>query len=185
MRSTVSSSSVSEMRGDRRGLCSSCDLRCISCWHFELHLCGFWLWMDDMPSTRSTHNSQDAASFAAPQRLVRLHRRVRRFLLRWTSSKVGIACSRGKCLRFKWTNQISKQVRTADTNSPLKKREWDWITEEVLPELFLGSGVLPVSYWPIFFFPVPCNSPSHGGHISVPEQWNGGHVGVPNQSCGS
>ena len=25
----------------------------------------------------------------------------------------------------------------------------------------------------------------HGGHISVPKQWNCGHVGVPNQSCGS
>ena len=72
----VSSSSVREMRGDRRGLCLSCDLCCISCWHFELHLCecgvkanlcGFWLWMDDMHSTRSTHNSQDAAFSAASE----------------------------------------------------------------------------------------------------------------------
>ena len=27
-------------------------------------------------------------------------------------------------------------MRTADTDSPLKKREWDWITEEVLHNCF-------------------------------------------------
>ena len=36
MRSAVSSSSVRDLWGDRRGLCFSCDLRYISCWHFEL-----------------------------------------------------------------------------------------------------------------------------------------------------
>ena len=129
------------------------------------------------------------------QRLVRLHRRVRRFLLLWTSSEVGIVCSRGKCRRFKWTNQISKQVRTADTDSPLKKREWDWITEEVLHNCFWDRGTRRSAICR-FCFPVPCNSPSHdgrvsvpkqwnGGQIGVPKQWNGGHVGVPNQSCGS
>ena len=36
MRSAVSSSSVRDMWGDRRCLCFSCDLRCVSCGHFEL-----------------------------------------------------------------------------------------------------------------------------------------------------
>lgn len=52
MQSAVSSLSVHDLRGDCRGLCLSCKLRCISCWHFELifadlspitNLCKFWL----------------------------------------------------------------------------------------------------------------------------------------------
>ena len=36
MWSSVSSSSVCDLWSDCRGLCFSCDLRYISCWHFEL-----------------------------------------------------------------------------------------------------------------------------------------------------
>ena len=62
-------------------------------------------------------------------------------------------------------------------------------------QLFLRSGTRRSAICR-FCFPVPCNSPSHdgrisvpkqwnGGQIGVPKQWNGGHVGVPNQSFGS
>ena len=36
MWSSVSSSSVCDLWSDCRGLCFSCDLRYVSCWHFEL-----------------------------------------------------------------------------------------------------------------------------------------------------
>ena len=42
-------------------------------------------------------------------------------------------------------------------------------------------------YWDHFFqiFGKSVFTWLHGGHISVPKQWNGRHIGFPNKSCGS